>query len=84
MSDHPLGYRYGSKPPCFGHVNQKEEELKQLKLTLGDCKNCKLLTDCIREFDYWEYFNGFDDDDSLDPDDDELLTDSLFEEEDES
>jgi hypothetical protein len=44
------------KPQCFGWVNasRKKLDLFRIKKT-GDCKTCKILDSCTREYNQREY-----------------------------
>lgn len=70
-------------PSCYGYVNEthKEMEAKGIKYT-QDCKTCPLLEDCVAFYNARSYGGPWEDD-SLDLDKEELLTESLFEDDDE-
>ena len=64
------------KPGCFGWVNasRKKLDLFRIKKT-GDCKTCKILDSCTREYnqreyDQWQYEDP-DEDETFEVDEDE-------------
>ena len=66
---------------CFGYVNETHKEMEEKGIKYAqDCKICLLLESCVAYYNSRSYSGPWDD--SLDPDEEELLTDSLFEDDD--
>jgi hypothetical protein len=52
---------------CFGHVNDTRVDLEKKGISVGNCKICPCLTNCIESYDARVYYPDVD----LDDDEDE-------------